>query len=274
MHPCPELRAWPGGEFLGVGWSFCPLCEAGHRGCADLQAGSRAESPSGQVSEATRGPFNSPHSPFLSCFSTSGTKSSSPSSLVCSPVARVPGVSLIAGWLSRLHPAATASSGAAGAPGWHLPCAAKCGRYFIRPSSRAARSSSLLFSRSCGWTPPKGATLLCGGEPFPPWLSELGADVYLYNVQLLSTLARLGRRPASVGRELLSVLRYGPTETTIWSTAQRVDQPAASAPGRINSLNSSLLSLDWLRKPKSSFNSQKGLSVFRCVLCRVLQALA
>ncbi|OLQ07141.1 Polyketide synthase PksJ [Symbiodinium microadriaticum] len=67
-----------------------------------------------------------------------------------------------------------------------------------------ATPSSYNLLRSCGWAPPAGSVLLCGGEPFPPWLSEFGTDVYLHNV-------------------------YGPTETTIWSTAQHVDALAAGA---------------------------------------------
>eukprot|EP00439_Symbiodinium_sp_Y106_P032833 s1249_g3.t3 len=67
-----------------------------------------------------------------------------------------------------------------------------------------ATPSSYNLLRSCGWAPPAGAVLLCGGEPFPAWLSEYGTDVYLHNV-------------------------YGPTETTIWSTAEHVDAPTAGA---------------------------------------------
>jgi amino acid adenylation domain-containing protein len=63
---------------------------------------------------------------------------------------------------------------------------------------------------NAGWTPSAGLKMLCGGEPMPPELAK----------QLVAG-----------GRELWNM--YGPTETTIWSSVERVsDAEGAVAIGR------------------------------------------
>ncbi len=70
----------------------------------------------------------------------------------------------------------------------------------IRPSVMQATPATWQMLLEAGWEGTPGLTLLCGGEALPPGLA-----------------ARLRRR----GAALWNV--YGPTETTIWSTAARID---------------------------------------------------
>jgi len=66
-----------------------------------------------------------------------------------------------------------------------------------------------------GWSPPRGFTVLCGGERLPGDLAErlLGEDVVLWDL-------------------------YGPTETTVWSSTTRYERgrPAEFAPVRETTL--------------------------------------
>ena len=75
-----------------------------------------------------------------------------------------------------------------------------------------ATPSSFQILRSAGWRPHENHLLLCGGEPFPIWLTQLTQSEIphgLYNV-------------------------YGPTETTIWSLVHQVEKrlgaPALGVP--------------------------------------------
>ena len=75
-----------------------------------------------------------------------------------------------------------------------------------------ATPSSFQILRSAGWRPHENHLLLCGGEPFPIWLTQLTQSEIphgLYNV-------------------------YGPTETTIWSLVHQVEKrlgaPALEVP--------------------------------------------
>ena len=69
-----------------------------------------------------------------------------------------------------------------------------------------ATPSSFQILRSAGWRPHQNHFLLCGGEPFPIWLTQLTAEIPqgLYNV-------------------------YGPTETTIWSLVHQVEEKRLGA---------------------------------------------
>ena len=68
-----------------------------------------------------------------------------------------------------------------------------------------ATPSSFQILRSAGWRPHQNHLLLCGGEPFPMWLTQW-TQTAIYNV-------------------------YGPTETTIWSLVHRVEVKQSLGPG-------------------------------------------
>ncbi|HET9183287.1 MAG TPA: amino acid adenylation domain-containing protein [Candidatus Angelobacter sp.] len=100
-----------------------------------------------------------------------------------------------------------------------------------------------------GWSGTPGMKLLCGGEPMP---EKVAAGLLQHNIELWNV--------------------YGPTETTIWSTARKIETPADA--GRIGTpvRNTEVYVLDRMMRPRpygavgELYIGGKGLARGYCAL--------